>query len=163
MLVSFVSGGMTNLSKVRAISLRVRSAIESIPPTERPPELANFPHGSCGSSSLLLGAVLADSGHTDFRYVCGERPSQDGTRIVSHAWLTDGELIVDITADQFCDAPEAVIVATASLWHNSFEIEHTEAADFRVSLSPGMFPLLATYAKVRGLPVQEDSTRDGAD
>lgn len=153
---------MTQLSKVRAISLRVRLAIESVPPCVRPPELDNFPHGACGSSSLLLGAILVDNGYMQFRYVCGERPSQDGTRTVSHAWLTDGELIVDITADQFCDAPEAVIVTSMSSWHKSFEVEQTGVADFRDSLSPGTVHLWAMYKKVCSLLVQEDLGDSGS-
>lgn len=136
-----------HLAKVRELAQRVRTAIQSIPPTERPEEFSNFPKGACGSSSLILGAVLVDNGHTNFQYVCGERPSPDGTQIVSHAWLADGELIVDITADQFSDAPEAVVVAVTSTWHKSFEIRHTEAADFRDSLGPASLSLAVAYKK----------------
>lgn len=92
---------------------------------------------------------MADNGFTDFLYVCGERPREDGAKTVSHAWLADGDLIVDITADQFADSPEPVIVSVASSWHKSFALEHTEPADFRTSLSPGTYPLLTMFAKLQ--------------
>ena len=148
-LASFEVYCAIRIAKVRDLAQRVRTALQSIPLTERPEEFSNFPKGACGSSSLILGAVLVDNGHTNFIYVCGERPSPDDTQIVSHAWLADRDLVVDITADQFNDAPEALVVAIGSSWHKSFEIKHTEAADFRASSSPALLHLVAVYKKVR--------------
>ena len=147
---------MTQFLTVRAIALRVRVAIESVSHFERPPELVNFPNGACGSSSLLLGAILVDNGYANFKYVCGERPSQDGMQTISHAWLTDGHLIADITAKQFCDAPEEVVFIAESPWHRTFSLVHTEPADFRASQGPGTFHLWRMYSKVSGLLTQHE-------
>lgn len=38
-----------------------------------------------------------------------------------HAWLQSGEWIVDITADQFIDVQESVIVTNKSEWHELWE------------------------------------------
>lgn len=150
---------MHQVAAIRSLALRVRKAIEVIPPAARPPEMFSFPSGACGATSLLLGAILADNGFTAFLYVCGERPSEDGARTVSHAWLADGNLIVDITADQFADSPEPVIVSVASSWHKSFDLEHTEPADFRTTLGSGTYPLLAMFAKLQRTLNQVVGTR----
>jgi hypothetical protein len=41
----------------------------------------------------------------------------------SHAWIEADGVIVDITADQFQDISERVIVTTCSPWHGSFTRE----------------------------------------
>ena len=137
--------------QIRAIAASVRSAILAIPAAERPPVFQNFPRGSCGWASLLLGAILKDKGSLGFLYVCGQRNSSDRSRTISHAWLARESLIVDITADQFKDAPQSVIVSIASEWHRTFELEHIEPSDFRESLGPGTYPLLAIYSTVKEL------------
>ena len=110
--------------------------------------LQDFPHGACGWSSLLLGAVLKDKGHNGFIYVCGERPSHDPSKTTSHAWLERGSLIIDITADQFSDSITLVVVTHESQWHTKFERERTEPSDFREYLSPALSPLLDLYLRV---------------
>ena len=47
-----------------------------------------------------------------------------------HAWLQRDNLTVDITADQFPDQPQSVIVALNSDWHKTFECDHEDVADF---------------------------------
>jgi hypothetical protein len=44
----------------------------------------------------------------------------------SHAWLGRGDLVVDITADQFADQHQAIIVALASPWHESFRVDQRD-------------------------------------
>ena len=61
----------------------------------------NFPYGCCGDTSDLLAEYLLENGVKTF-YVCGTYIDEEFEKMQSHAWLcTDGEIIVDITGDQF--------------------------------------------------------------
>jgi len=88
------------------------------------PTLANFPQGSCGDASLLLGKFLRDSGFGDFDYVCGE-VFRDGQK-QTHAWLQRGALIIDITANQFPDIDSPMLITDDHNWHKQFvsEVKH---------------------------------------
>ena len=60
----------------------------------------HFPRGCCGDTCLLLGHYLLANG-INSRYVCGNYHGKHG-HFQSHAWLlTDDEMIIDITGDQF--------------------------------------------------------------
>ena len=59
------------------------------------PTLINFPRGSCGTTSRLLGAYLENNGHGVWNYMCGYIGKQ------SHAWLEKNGMVIDITSDQF--------------------------------------------------------------
>ena len=74
----------------------------------------SFPAGSCGDSSKLLGQWLTDHGLSHLSYVAAERGGK------SHTWLEWDELIIDITADQFEDAPGSVYVSTDRSFHGQF-------------------------------------------
>jgi hypothetical protein len=74
----------------------------------------SFPRGACGEASRLLATYLRDQGFGTFKYCWGRRGEK------SHAWLKRGDLIVDITADQFDDQESPIIVSTNSEWHSSF-------------------------------------------
>lgn len=106
-----------DVDRVRTIASAVRAAIGSCPPADLP--WPAFPGGACGDTSLLLGQVLHDAGIDGFEYICGNRRGPGGSS--SHAWLSNGEWIVDITADQFPDVAEQVIVSRDSLWHTTWE------------------------------------------
>lgn len=107
-----------DIHRVESIARSVRRAIEMCNPTELP--WPTFPRGACGDTSLILGQVLHDAGIKGFEYVCGNKYSDDGARCSSHAWLKNGELIVDITADQFPAVRESVIVTNRSEWHQQW-------------------------------------------
>ena len=139
---------MTEKSKLLLLAQRVREQIVVLPLSDRPPVFENFPHGSCGWASLLLCAILKDHGIEGFEFVCGERPCGSQGRTLSHAWLERGSLAVDITADQFTDAPAPIIISANSKWHKTFQDVRRESLDFRESLSPGTYELLAVYSKV---------------
>jgi hypothetical protein len=64
-------------------------------------------------------------------YVLGRRRSGDDRAF--HAWLLVDGLTIDITADQFDDIAEPVIVTTTSPWHGRvFEIEDDDLpGDYR--------------------------------
>lgn len=91
--------------------------------------LANFPRGSCGDASLLLGHFLKEHGFTEVTYVLGER-GHAGADWTSHAWLRVEGYIVDITADQFSEVDQRVIVAQRSPWYETFKIEDERHGDF---------------------------------
>ncbi len=50
----------------------------------------------------------------------------------SHGWLKQNELIIDITADQFEDNNESVIVTINSKWHSEFNGEKLYVADLNI-------------------------------
>lgn len=107
-----------------------RAAIEQTPAAGLPVALQKFPRGACGDATLLLGYHLKTQGFGTFEYVLGMGVDDEGDRY-SHAWLRQGKIIVDITADQFPNnAP--VIVAEASPWHEGFEVEVPHEADFHI-------------------------------
>jgi len=75
--------------------------------------LQSFPRGACGDASILLAHHLSLNGFGPFRYVCGRHGE------ASHVWLSNGDLIIDITADQFEDFDVPVFVASSSPWHDA--------------------------------------------
>ncbi|ULJ74490.1 hypothetical protein [Rhizobium gallicum] len=107
-----------------------RAAMENTPRTKLPITLQEFPHGACGDATLLLGYHLRSLGFGTFDYVSGEGTDEDG-EWYSHAWLRQGDIIIDITADQFPGQP-AVIVTDNSPWHDGFEVEVPHVADFHI-------------------------------
>lgn len=92
-----------------------RRAIEQCRDRLRAISLKDFPHGSCGDATDMLGMFLTDAIEVKADYVSGWNTGQ------SHAWLMYSGLFIDITADQFGKAP--VIVTAESDWHNRFAIE----------------------------------------
>lgn len=140
-----------DIAAIEALAHRMRNAIEAIPRLELPRPMQKFPRGSCGDASHLLGALLADCGHRGFVYISGERGSIADRTLTSHAWLSRGGLVVDITADQFPDAPSAVIVAERSAWHQQFEVDRPAPADFRMYTGVGVDHLHVLYGRL--LPI----------
>jgi hypothetical protein len=102
-------------AQARRLAQRFRRAIEDGTPLAHDIVFERFPAGSCGDTALLLGRFLREHGARDIRYVLGKR--RQGDDWGSHAWLTVDGLIVDITADQFDEVDDPVIVAVASAWH----------------------------------------------
>ncbi len=102
-------------AEIREAATIFRAAILRCPRSDLP-TLKNFPHGSCGDASILLGQYLLDHSLGLWEYIGGER-EQD---LHSHAWLERDGLIVDITADQFDDIDEPVITTHDRGWHAQF-------------------------------------------
>lgn len=137
---------------IKLLASNMRNAIELLPKSLLGTGMEHFPRGACGDASLLLGAYLADSGYKNFEYVCGERGSKNDDTWTSHAWLTSGNLIVDITADQFGDAPSGIIVSNNSPWHNQFRVESSygnEISDFRLWTGGGIPQLHRIYEVIQ--------------
>lgn len=74
-----------------------------------------FPRGCCKEASLVLAKHLHKKEFGIADIICGERNCE------THIWLEIEGVIVDITADQFEDIDEAVIVVESSIFHDKFE------------------------------------------
>jgi hypothetical protein len=119
-----------DLTRVTSLAVRFRTAIEKCDPSRLPIGFQKFPRGSCEDVVLLLGTFLKEQGVGTFTYVVGERGKGRSWR--SHAWLEADGVIVDITADQFPEIAEPVIVTTHSVWHKKFKQERPHEADHHV-------------------------------
>jgi hypothetical protein len=111
-----------------------RNAIVSVPRSEFSTSLgySDFPYGCCDDASQLLAAFLSDNGYKESKKVTGIHRENNG-ELKSHVWLSYSGLIIDITADQFPNYNNSsVIVVLESSFHESFENEIEESADFRM-------------------------------
>lgn len=127
------------IEQIRHIALGVRRAIQSIPFDERPCGMEQFPIGACLDASLVLAACFANRHVEGFQLVTGRLWSERDADWSTHAWLSRGDLIVDITADQFDSKLENVIVSERSEWHGLFEKNPPSDSDFRNSCEPGNY------------------------
>jgi len=137
------------LARIEELARKMRVAIESIPRVQLPPAMSDFPNAACGDAALLLGNYLIDHGVDGFVYVVGNRGVKCRNTWISHAWLQRDTLVVDITADQFPDAPGPIVVAAPSPWHEQFRVEETYAADFRAWYGPGTDALRRLYGTLQ--------------
>lgn len=113
------------LYKLFLLTLKFRNAIEKCDKSLLPVSFKHFPAASCKDSSLLLSIYLKENDFGEFYYVLGERGK------LSHCWLMQDNVVVDITADQFDDQQNKVIVLANSEWHNLFEgkVQHKASLD----------------------------------
>ncbi len=135
-----------DLHRVAAIEgdvVRFRLAIEKCKSEFEMLPLRSFPRGSCGDASLLLSEFLLECGHGEFDYMLGEREKR------SHAWLQQGNLIVDMTADQFQDQPRQVIVTPESKWHLDFKGKRQHGANIRLYSVEVQELFLREYALIK--------------
>lgn len=93
--------------------------------SQAPGFLQNFPSGCCSWATIFIGHYL--------KYECGLslKRIHSARRINGdqHEWLIVNGIIIDITADQFDDAPSPVIVETDSEWHA--QLQGGEISDLR--------------------------------
>jgi hypothetical protein len=120
-----------NDTDLLTIATRFRGALEIVGPASGLPGLRNFPKASCADTVLLLGAHLLDRGLGTFEGVGGEFGTPGSDDWQSHAWLERDGTIVDITADQFPDVSQRVIVTREDGWHRRFHTSNRGVADFR--------------------------------
>lgn len=114
------------MEQLIGLTIAFRNAIEATPKNKLPITFSNFPRGACGDATPLLGTFLIAHGFEPFDYMLGERRSS------SHAWLQRGNLVVDVTADQFADCDTSVIVSGDSAWHRQFDGKRQHIADYRI-------------------------------
>lgn len=105
---------MRHQARLQDIASRFRRGIERSVPDITAISFKHFPRGSCGDASILLGRYLREIGLGYADYVSGSR---DG---YTHGWLEIGPIIIDITADQFGDAPSGIIVSVDAAFHDTF-------------------------------------------
>jgi len=135
----------SHTNRIRCLSEIFRAAIEAAVckhQSRLPITLQGFPSGACGDAALLLAKFLEQHGEGAFDYMLGVRAGW------SHAWLQRGALIVDITADQFDDMAEPVVVAEVSDWHALFDGASQGLADFTGWDAHTRMEFTATYACV---------------
>lgn len=137
-----------DINHLTAIATKFREAILRIPIDQRPEGMKRFPKAACGDTALLMGAYLADQGLRGFAYVCGTRGDHADRTWHTHAWLQNGKLVIDITADQFYDMPHAIIVDANSTWHGQFRTDRDQDGDFRAWTGMGVDPLHSMYEKI---------------
>lgn len=130
------------ITEIAALASAFRAALEHADRLRLPVTLQAFPQGACGDGALLLAKFLEQHGHGQFDYMLGRRG--DG----SHAWLQRGSLVVDITADQFDEVGEPVIVRDGSPWHAALDGEAEHVADFIIYDSHTQATLAGAYSLV---------------
>jgi hypothetical protein len=118
------------LTQLRDLAIKFRTGVEKCDRRSLPVTFEDFPTGACGDASLLLGKYLYNSGFGSFQYVCGIRCRYRKEQ--EHAWLQQGEIIIDVTADQFSEIHESVIVTTDHLWYDAFRIRNEHEADYEL-------------------------------
>ena len=112
---------MVGVAEIRNRSVTFRAAIERCSEQLRSRALDQFPRGSCGDVSDMLGEFLQRTSGIECDYVVG------CTAEGSHAWLEYGGVFIDITADQFPgNAP--VIVSRDSVFHRQFSVQSRRPA-----------------------------------
>lgn len=146
-----------NINELKSLASRFRVAIIDAAKKDNLKTLShlfdNFPRGCCKDTCILLGQYLKEQGHGDFKYVHANRKNES-REDVYHSWLKRGNFIIDITADQFKDVHEPVIVGEEHPLHKSFTIINEEHdANLGIYDSPNEPILRAMYATVlRNLP-----------
>ncbi len=136
-----------SIEELHALATTFRTAILACPPESLLPTLRDFPLGACGDASILLGEFLHERGAGEWDYLAGERNGDQH----SHAWVEQNGLIIDITADQFADVEEPVIITRDREWHAQFNIDPVLCRTARIAVyDPGTTRLLTdTYDQIR--------------
>ncbi|MFW2503471.1 transglutaminase domain-containing protein [Clostridium diolis] len=116
---------MQNVEKIRKLAEQMRSTLTKMEYDEFPDSdfLLGYPRGCCGDVSNLLAKFLRDNG-IECEYVWGMMGRQ------SHAWLECDALIVDITADQFPEIKEQILITADKSWHKKFKRQRRSDGDF---------------------------------
>lgn len=114
-----------------------REAVKLCPRADLPRSFERFPNGCGSDATLLVGAFLEDAGFGLFDRYSGTRNAPagagpDSEPTVSHTWAQLGNIIVDITAEQFPDAPGELVLQAPSAFHQSFSGQCTGKATFRL-------------------------------
>lgn len=100
----------------------VRKALEAHALVSTDPAFKMFPRGACGSTSELMGRLVAERTGIVGTYVCGTgHPELE--QQASHAWVEVYGLILDLTYDQVPGVPLQGWVLRESDWHQKFDRE----------------------------------------
>lgn len=83
----------------------------------------NYPRGCCGDTCNLFARFLAEKG-IQAKYVWGVRGEQ------SHAWLEYNGWVIDLTADQFPEISEKIVITKDKKWYSKFKGQRKSYNDF---------------------------------
>lgn len=135
-----------DLIRIKELATSFREALEQLRGSlgRLDLNLDRFPNGCCGNVSPILGTFLTARSCGEFELIEGIRGAR-GIDFRSHAWLRQRELVVDITADQFEEIGDTVIVTDHSPWHDGFSQQLGCCGDHR---SLGNEALTATMEQV---------------
>jgi hypothetical protein len=121
---------LETIKQIRNLATKFRIGVEKCDRRSLPITFKEFPRGACGDAALLLGKYLKNEGFGSFQYVCGIRRLRHTNQ--EHAWLRQEALIIDITADQFAEIDEPVIITTNHTWYSAFNIRNEHEADYEL-------------------------------
>jgi hypothetical protein len=103
----------------------------------------NFPVGCCGDTCALLAQFMLDN-DIEIRYVRGTYRDGSFEDMQSHAWLlTDNQIIIDITGDQFRYTPhllnynKSVYVGAENDFYRLFEVNSVDVYEGIGALGDG--------------------------
>lgn len=106
-----------------------------------------FPEGTCGDTSLLLGRFFLEQFDVDCFYILGDHyeGQDENFKHSTHAWLEYKDFKIDITADQFENINDRILVVTDHELYVHFQ------ESMRRTIS-SYFPdeLLSTYDLIKG-------------
>lgn len=111
---------MLTLEEVEVIASNFRNAFDKIDLSDAPGILSKFPNGCCNWTARLLGHFFQYDKNQFVKEIDARR-NKNGC-YQSHSWLLIHNTIIDITADQFKDCNEKVIVSENSTWHKEWEV-----------------------------------------
>jgi hypothetical protein len=131
----------SQIKDILAICNRFRNIILQV--KDETKMFQNFPIGCCRDTSLILGMYLEEIGFRNLIY-CNREIDQN---YKSHAWLLYGDLIIDITADQFGDEFPSVIVNGK---FNHVLYSNHKSCEFDISIGSSDLPFLFNdYKKIK--------------
>lgn len=109
---------MSTIKDYKKIALVFRKAFEETDFTNFSDKLCHFPKHSCVIASIVLGYYFYKNHIGNFFL---KKAAKMQNQLIWHSWLTYGNIIIDITADQFLEIENPVIVTTHSVWHEKFK------------------------------------------
>jgi hypothetical protein len=109
-----------------------RDAFERADLSSAPGYLPQFPRFCCEWAASIIGYFLQDECKLHPIRICASRAVPD-RQDAGHHWIEVNAIIIDITADQFPDQSEPVMVLKDSKWHQSWKIEEKESVFYAIS------------------------------
>lgn len=114
------------IERLRREAARVRHAMEATDLSDCGYNFDSFPTNCCHHAVKLLAIHLGAGGWGDLRMAKG---CHDAGPVHEHVWLNVGDILVDLTADQFGDGLGPVIVTRHSPWHDAWHPEFEPIKD----------------------------------
>jgi len=104
-----------HISYLRTLAFAFRQSIEKVVRSQAPELLHDFPKGCCSWASYFIGHYLKYELDLEPKRFVGALHAPSGNH---HEWIVLDDTIIDITADQFDDMSEPVVVSAESQWHS---------------------------------------------